>query len=107
MLETLWPRDGAHNGECRLFVQRSEPIDGFLNVREILRHWLKANGYDGLGCFDGDPCGCVLDDLISCDECFCPDCSPGYLGPDPSGDCDWLIYLSNEAAEAARKDVTI
>ncbi len=67
-----------------------------MNVRDILREWLEAHGYEGLR---HDECGCTVDDLMLCDE-PCTTCEPGYRGSDPSGEYDWLIYLSRDAAEA-------
>lgn len=34
-----------------------------MTVRDVLRDWLKVNGYAGLA---GDECGCSLDDLAPC-----------------------------------------
>ena len=34
-------------------------------LREIVKEWLKANGYDGLA---GDCCGCFINDLFPCDN---------------------------------------
>lgn len=37
-------------------------------VRDIIREWLTANGYDGLWNeeVDGMPCGCGVDDFMPC-----------------------------------------
>jgi hypothetical protein len=48
-----------------------------MTVKQILEEWLKARGYDGL-C--NAHCGCKLDNLIPCGECF-DDCEPGYKQP--------------------------
>lgn len=45
-----------------------------MNVKDIVRAYLKDNGYDGL-C--GDFCGCGIDDLMcGCDPNFC---EPAYF----------------------------
>ena len=60
-------------------------------VEEILRDWLKQHGYDGLRGADVE-CGCSLDHhFIPCGEVDLG-CEAGYKGPDPSGECDFLIY---------------
>lgn len=49
-----------------------------MTVREIVREYLIANGYQGLAyCEDYDGCGCGLDDLIACGE-SCHNCKPAY-----------------------------
>lgn len=68
-------------------------------VQEILEDWLRCQGYDGL-VSDGAECACQLDDLMPC-SAPCDTCQPGYRGPDPSGEMEWLMYASKEAAEAA------
>jgi len=40
---------------------------GYLNVIQMVRDHLKANGYDGLVSDDWE-CGCELDDLAPCGE---------------------------------------
>ena len=45
-------------------------------VKEIVRLWLEANGYDGLFNENGE-CGCTLDDLAPCGE-MSGDCRAGY-----------------------------
>lgn len=72
-----------------------------LNVKTILVAWLKEHAFDGL-C--GHDCGCGIDDLALCDE-IPPDCEPGYRGPDPDGDADFIIYLSHDDVEAAKAEV--
>ena len=46
-----------------------------MDVREIVKRWLKENGYHGLYS-DGGECACELSDLQPCGENF-SDCSPG------------------------------
>lgn len=48
-----------------------------MTIKEIIKQWLKDNGYDGLY---SDECGCSLEDFNACDECFCR-CEPGYFVP--------------------------
>lgn len=46
-----------------------------MNVKEIVKHYLKSNGYDGLY---SDDCGCPVDDLfLCCGQFFFTDCKPG------------------------------
>lgn len=65
-------------------------------VREIVKAYLDANGFDGLFNGDGD-CACRKDDLCPCGE-NCMDCTPGYKSPCPEdcGDHDWHISASKE-----------
>lgn len=46
-----------------------------MEVRDILKQWLSANGYDGLY---GYECGCELDDIAPCGEGSVLSCEPGY-----------------------------
>jgi len=59
-----------------------------MTVIEIVKEYLKSNGFDGL-C--GDECGCGLDDLVACDGDF-SQCSPAYkhkcLGEQCTCQCD-------------------
>lgn len=60
-------------------------------VFEMIKEYLKANGFGGLyGKEDEeDGCGCELDELFVCDgEDGCFDCKAGYKIPD--GDF-WII----------------
>ncbi len=82
-------------------VSPDVPSNAPTSVQEILAVWLKDNAYDGL-VSDGSECGCEISNLIPCDA-PCERCCPGYKGPDPDGECDFLIYHSREAVEAARK----
>jgi hypothetical protein len=58
-------------------------------VLEILKQYLKENGYDGL--YDGEHCHCHLCDLASCGCIYPEDCRAGYQHPDPSGDMEYII----------------
>jgi len=57
-----------------------------MNVKEIIIEYLKDNGYDGLYC---DDCGCIIDDLIPCDN-DCSHCVPGYKTAS-CGDYDFFM----------------
>lgn len=35
-------------------------------TKDMVRDWLTAHGYDGL--YDGDECGCSVDDLAPCEQ---------------------------------------
>ena len=62
---------------------------GGVNVKNIVKKYLKDNGYDGLFC---DECGCLLDELMPCDCTDITDCEPGYRHDTPDDpDCDWCI----------------
>ena len=64
-----------------------------MTVTEIVKKYLKENGYDGLYSED---CGCEVDDLAPCCE-YGMECESGYRLPcDPKtctadGDCDFHI----------------
>ena len=59
-----------------------------MDVKQIVTEWLKEHGYDGLY---NDDCGCVLDDLMPCEDC-CDGCEAGYktLADDPE-EGEWLV----------------
>ena len=58
-----------------------------MTVKEIIKQYLKANGYDGL-CDPRNECGCLIGDLMSCTgyEGICDGCEPGYAGVNEDGD---------------------
>ena len=68
-------------------------------VIEIVRAHLVAGGFDGLLQADAE-CGCELDDLQPCGGDFAS-CEPAFKGPGPSGQGDWLMFRTKEAAERA------
>ena len=63
-------------------------------VKEIVRNFLKNEGYEGL--FNEDaPCACKLDELICCEEFF--DCEAGYIVPcDEEFDGEFDYCISRE-----------
>jgi hypothetical protein len=56
-----------------------------MNIGDILRDYLEANGYDGL--HNGGGCYCSGDDLMSCGEPS-PECMPGHYGPANCSACE-------------------
>lgn len=72
--------------------QRVEPPE----VGDIVRDYLKDNGYDGL-C--GDECGCSIDNLFPCSGPFVY-CRPAYKwvcpGPDTPCRTDWCECLQGD-----------
>ncbi len=46
-----------------------------MNVHDIVKQYLKDNGFDGLCTED---CGCLIDDLFPCCQEGLVDCVPGY-----------------------------
>jgi len=70
-----------------------------LNVKDIVHRWLTEHGYDGLA---GEECGCILDDLMPCEE------SGGYCvaGMKVPCDCDltcmppWHVVPADVAKKA-------
>lgn len=78
-----------------------------MNVRKILKRWLKDNGYDGL--CNQLQCGCTIDDMGPCNvPLLC--CKPGYKGAAPSGEIDghekgvYWIYENKAEAEQSLND---
>jgi len=55
-----------------------------MEVKQILKDYLKENGYDGL--FYPGECACKIDDLCPC-QSNCMDCQPGYFKD--KEDCDY------------------
>jgi len=49
-----------------------------MNVKEIVRNWLRENNCDGL--YDDD-CACDLETLMDCYDGRIPGCMPGVKGP--------------------------
>ena len=78
-----------------------------MSVLDIVKEYLKANGYDGLVT---DECGCQLSDLAPCciGESFI-NCEPGYKTPclggedcAAYGDCDWHITTKKPEVSDAK-----
>jgi len=58
-----------------------------MNVIEILKKWLKDNGYDGLYNDEYDDiCGCSLDDFVPCAGVN-ERCKAGYFSEDGKSIC--------------------
>lgn len=75
-----------------------------MNLKGMVRAWLREYAFDGLVHPDGE-CGCDINNLMHCVEaCDCDRCLPGYKGPDPSGEFDYLIYQDHDAREAAKAE---
>ena len=67
-----------------------------MNVREIVKQWLRQQGYDGLY-HPSLECGCQVGDLMPCDEA-CETCRPGYRrAADPATGFDFLISPKAES----------
>lgn len=63
---------------------------------DIMKQWIKDNGYDGL--FNTEiPCACDLGDFMPCEEPSV-NCEPGYRGKDLTCDCesDIKYYIAME-----------
>jgi len=66
-----------------------------MNVKDIVREYLKANGYDGL--WNEWDCGCHLGDLFPCTDMM-GHCEPGYKTEGCSEDCgeDCEYHISRD-----------
>ena len=62
-----------------------------MNVYEIVKQYLKENGYDGL-CNSDAECGCNFDHLMVCESC-CADCVSAYNHGEMRG---YDYYMSPE-----------
>jgi len=60
-----------------------------MTVIEIVREYLKREGYDGLFNAESE-CGCLFDNLAPC-SFMCDECEAGYKHPCTCGDHDWHI----------------
>ena len=60
-----------------------------MNVKEIIKAWLKEHKYEGL--FNSDiECGCKLDDFMPCGE-MSHDCETGYIQPGSHDGFDFMV----------------
>jgi hypothetical protein len=57
---------------------------------------LFEQGYGGLYCVEGDPCGCELSDLYPCESGPTAECKPGYKIYHPTKKEMWAIWETNE-----------
>ena len=79
-------------------------------VKEIVKQWLEANGFDGLFHVEGS-CGCLVDRVSAFMPCDEPDggCTAGYkidykADECPCGEgCTWHIGMKKPEAGQARK----
>ena len=67
-----------------------------MNVKEIVRKHLEANGFDGL--YSDCECARHIDDLM-CDSSCIPDCEPGYLATCAEIGCDSLDHSFHIVSE--------
>jgi len=65
-----------------------------MELKEIVKEWLKQHNYDGLF---NDDCGCIISDLMPCNEPG-TQCEAGHATPCPGpetcengGGCLWHI----------------
>jgi len=68
-----------------------------IDCMEIIRSYLKSNGFDGLY-HDGD-CGCELSDLCPCQNDF-SECTPGYKIQSEDGS-EFDFYIVGDKSRAA------
>lgn len=70
------------------------------DVLEIVKQYLKKNGFDGLFNANGE-CACHVDALCPCDGCFA-ECEPGYRveGCDCGQGCDYHIVREKPTKES-------
>jgi hypothetical protein len=72
-----------------------------MEVRDIVRYFLKNAGYEGLA---GQDCGCELDDLMPCDDTQVPTCETAMKVPCNrdedyglcDGNCDWHMEATTK-----------
>jgi len=72
-------------------------------VKEVIKHFLIRNKFDGLVNDDGE-CGCIIDDLMPCypNEGIL-ECKAGYKQPCDCGDHDF--HISTEKASNIGRDI--
>lgn len=73
-----------------------------MNVKGIVKEYLKNNKYDGLYNPDSD-CACGIDDLYPCGGEWIDKCEPGYQVPCDCGDHDYHIQGNKEASDEDEK----
>ncbi len=52
-----------------------------MTVKELVKAYLKTNGFDGLFCTFGDGCGCSLENLMPCGAAGIEGVNRDILGP--------------------------
>jgi len=71
-------------------------------IKNIVREWLTARGYDGLCAGE---CGCGIDDLIPCGQMIAGYCQPARRKVATEADSEFasvgnIIYVPAESEEA-------
>lgn len=77
-------------------------MNDLIDIGDILKKWLKDNGFDGLVNLDV-PCGCCVDDFAPCGDSVL-DCYPAYQGAggyseEYACDVDFLMFATKEARD--------
>lgn len=73
-------------------------------VKDIVKEYLKENGYDGLYNEAGD-CACKLDNLFVCDQVG-TECSAGYLQPsDDDSEYEFVIGKVNHGCTETKTTI--
>ena len=62
-----------------------------MTLRDALKEWLEANGYEGL-CHVDTECGCSFDDFMACGD---PSeyCEAAHKGPPPPEGCEYDYWM--------------
>lgn len=68
-----------------------------MELYDIVKNWLKENGYDGL-CLPGEGCGCDLEDLMPCGS-PAEYCEAGYKQRAPLGSGVDYFIVSEKGKE--------
>ena len=77
-----------------------------INNKQMIEHYLKANGYDGLYREDGyDSCGCILDDFMPCGE-IPDDCVAAFKRKCNCGEHDFHLVPSKKTLKEGKHDKT-
>lgn len=74
-----------------------------MTVTDILTDWLRTHGFDGLVDVNAE-CACTISNLLRCDA-PCQWCKPGYIGPDPAHENDYLVYPTKQAVKDAEASI--
>ncbi len=72
-----------------------------MDLREIVKAGLEANGYD---CLCGEGCGCDIDDLMPCGEPFDTSVARWWIGESDGTWTGWCKWCTEKQFEEANKD---